>query len=166
MPQAVTHVLIALIAADVIRDYVAKKKFSLYLVLLGGIAGLLPDIDYIAYWILNPIMGLGLSEVHRQFTHTLLVPIAFLALMFIFKKKKIAFIGFGMLALGTGIHLLLDGFFQGLIPLFYPISKAMVGINVLPPGDLGRSIVMGADAILLVGWLIHEVVKHRIKDFI
>ena len=59
MPYAVTHILIALIVADVIRDYVVKnkKKFTLHYVLIAGIAGLLPDADTIIYLVLNMLYG-------------------------------------------------------------------------------------------------------------
>ena len=52
MPYAVTHVIFALVIADVIRDYVVrdKKKFPLHYVLIAGIAGLLPDIDILFDW--------------------------------------------------------------------------------------------------------------------
>ena len=47
MPFAVTHVLFAIIAVDLYRDYVArhKKYFTLHIVFIAGFAGLLLDMD-------------------------------------------------------------------------------------------------------------------------
>ena len=47
MPFAATHVLLTIIVIDPYRDYICKNKslFSLHTVLIGGIAGLLPDIE-------------------------------------------------------------------------------------------------------------------------
>ena len=52
MPQAVVHVLFAIIALDLVRDYLIKdkKKFPLHYVFIGGVAGLLPDIDIPVFW--------------------------------------------------------------------------------------------------------------------
>ena len=49
MPYAVTHVLVAIILAEIIRDYIVKdkKKFPLHYILIAGIAGLLPDVDVV-----------------------------------------------------------------------------------------------------------------------
>ncbi len=53
MPQAVTHVLIALIIGSFVRDFYIKKKdkkkFPLHYILILGVAGLLPDIDVAVY---------------------------------------------------------------------------------------------------------------------
>jgi len=94
MPFAVTHVLVAIIVADVIRDYTVKnsRKFPLHYVLIAGIAGLLPDIDVPIWWILNNF-GYTLAEVHRTFSHTLFIPLIFLALALFTKGIKNKFLG-------------------------------------------------------------------------
>ena len=95
MPQSVTHVIIALVVASLIRDYYVsksgRKKFPLHYVLIAGIAGLLPDIDVAAYWILH-FFGFTLSEVHRNFTHSLFVPLLFLLLAFVFANTNLKFL--------------------------------------------------------------------------
>jgi len=57
MPQAVTHILIVLIIASLIRDFYIKKKdkrkFPLHYVLITGLAGLISDIDIGLYLIFN-----------------------------------------------------------------------------------------------------------------
>ena len=120
MPQAVTHVIIALIVASFIRDFYIsrkqKKKFPLHYVLIAGVAGLMPDLDVIAYWVLY-FFGFTLEEVHRTFTHTLFLPVLFLLLFWVTLSLKNKQLGkhhltihmiFLMLALGSFIHLVLD----------------------------------------------------------
>ncbi len=174
MPHAVTHVLIAIIVADTIRDYLVKnkRKIPLYLILIAGIAGLLPDIDIIVYWLLRIISLVEISEVHRTFTHTLFFPAIFLAIGFLtYKMKRIAKYKISIsdiaffTALGVGIHLLLDFLLSGWIRPLYPLSTYMVGLNIIPL-DLATTVIPGMDAILLVIWLVHEYRHHRIKDFI
>ncbi|MEM4244970.1 MAG: metal-dependent hydrolase [Candidatus Nanoarchaeia archaeon] len=174
MPHAVTHVLIAIIVADVIRDYIAKdkKQVPLYLVLVAGIAGLLPDIDVMFYWFLRLISSIDIEAVHRTFSHTLFVPAIFLGLGFAtyktgkITKYKISISDVAFFtALGVSIHLLLDFILTGWVMPFYPLSYYSVGLNLIPM-NWQTTIVPGIDAILLVVWIIHEYKNHRIKDFI
>lgn len=162
MPYAVTHVLIALIVADLISHY-TKYKLKLYHILICGIAGLIPDLDVIVYWFLYFVAGISWDEVHRLFSHTLLLPAAFFILRYVFKKARIIF---NMLALGTFIHLVLDFTLSGFIRPFYPLSKLTLGLNIISKSEFGISILLSLDAIILVLWLWHEVKKHEIKDFI
>ena len=55
MPQAVTHVLIPIILLSIFRHIYQKKtgkKFHLQYVLIGGLAGVIPDIDIPIFWVL------------------------------------------------------------------------------------------------------------------
>ncbi|MFH1211186.1 MAG: metal-dependent hydrolase [archaeon] len=174
MPHAVTHVLVAIILADIVRDYIAKdkKQVPLYLVLVAGIAGLLPDIDIIFYWFLRLVSSIELSEVHRTFSHTLFVPAIFLAIGFAtYKIKRITKYKISIrdiaffIALGVSVHLFLDFLLAGWIRPFYPFTTYSIGLNVIPT-ELSRTVIPGIDAILLVAWLVHEYKNHRIKDFI
>jgi membrane-bound metal-dependent hydrolase YbcI (DUF457 family) len=176
MPQAVTHVLIALILADIIRDYIIKdkRKFPLHYVLIAGIAGLLPDIDIVIFWIMNLFTSITVSEVHRVFTHSFIWPALFLIIASLTKNIKVAFLGkhklrlnwiFYMLALGMFTHIILDSLFAGLITPFWPFSAERFGIGLIK-NNLDGTLLPGLDAILLIGWLVHEELKHRISDFI
>ena len=168
MPYAVTH--ISIIIADIIRDYIVKKKFSLYYVLIAGIAGLLPDIDIPIYWLLNSFSTI--SPIHRTFTHTIFLPLIFFIVAFLFKDKKIFNLDlklvFLMISLGIFIHLILDALLIGYIIPLYPFIYTQIGLNLVKylPLFIQNSFLPALDAILLILWLIHEEIKHKIRDFI
>jgi membrane-bound metal-dependent hydrolase YbcI (DUF457 family) len=179
MPHAVTHVLIAIILLDIIRDHVLKKKhrmkFPLHYLLIVGIAGLLPDIDIVIYWIVNIISNVPLSEVHRTFTHTIFFPIIFVVAGLVTWKVKSKFLArhkmrlntvFFIIALGTFIHLVLDATLSGVIMPIYPLNTMALGLNLVQLTPWPDTILPAIDAILLLGWLAHEEVKHKISDFI
>ena len=180
MPQAVTHLLIAVVLMSIIRDFYISKKgrksFPLHYVLIAGVAGLLPDIDIVAFWGLN-FFGFTLSEVHRIFTHTFFVPLIFFGLFLAFSKVKIKELGrhklklniiFLMIAFGSLVHLLLDATLAGYIHPFYPFSLFSFGINLIGylPDALRNLALPSLDAIVLVVWLVYIELKHKISDFI
>jgi membrane-bound metal-dependent hydrolase YbcI (DUF457 family) len=169
MPLAVTHVLLTIIIVDLYRDYVAKHKkyFTLHTVFIAGFAGLLPDIDIPLNWVLN-IFGAGI--IHRTITHTPLFAFIFLMPAFIFwyyKKHKIA-VYFFVTSFGVLFHILLDFLFTGDgfgIMFLYPLSNEMFDLNLLS-SLANPQIAAGVDAIILLLWLWHEEIKHKISDFI
>lgn len=189
MPYAVTHILIAIIIAEIIRDYIVKDKrrFPLHYVLIAGIAGLLPDIDVLFVYSAR-ILGIVAEEaveLHASFTHSLVWVGVFLLLAFsvLFiekeygKSKGIKWLERGftkhhlkisgvlfIIALGILIHLSLDSLITGQArALFF---SEPFGLNLIPEGRFGNMVAAGIDAILLLGWLIHEELKHKISDFI
>src|SRR3989338_343571 len=97
MPNSVTHVILTAVLVALFRDYVAhKKKFTLNMVFLGGVAGLLPDIDVPLYWLVHDFLGFQVPYFHRLFTHSLAFILLFLALgiFFFFKNKHVAILFF------------------------------------------------------------------------
>jgi len=53
MPTAVTHVILTIILLDLFRDYLMKnhkRYLTLHTLFIGGVAGLLPDIDILLGW--------------------------------------------------------------------------------------------------------------------
>ncbi len=178
MPQAVTHILIPIILLSLFRDYFIKNKktFPLHYVLIGGLAGVLPDIDVAVYYILS-FFGFTLNEVHRTFSHNIFVVILFLLLGFLvyrFRNKelgkhhlKLSTIFF-VVSFGVFIHLLLDGIVQGGIILFYPFWDYTFNLNLIrfAPIAWQDTIIPVIDAVLLTSWLIYMEVKHKISDFI
>lgn len=161
MPNAVTHILVAILLIDLFRDYVLKKKgFPLYLVLIGGIAGLMPDIDIFLIWLWD-------LNVHRLYTHSFVVPILFLLVgLIVYRYRKILGKVFFVISAGWTSHLLLDGLLSGSIVPLWPISAMTWGLNLLPGSTFGGTLYAGIDAILLVAWLVHEYFQHNIKDYI
>ena len=165
MPFAVTHVLTSIILVDLYRDYFAKHKkyFTLHTIFIAGFAGLLPDIDIPLNWILN---FFGLEIAHRTITHT-----PFFALIFLIpglylwhqKKHKLAMY-FNVICLGILLHIILDLIFGADLLIFYPFSNVTYGLNLLQ--NINFYFFAGIDAIILLLWLWHEEIKHKISDFI
>ncbi len=204
MPNVVTHVLVAIIAAELIRDYFVKDKrsFPLHYVLIAGIAGVLPDFDLLVYVFARglplgeTINSLGVTFFHPSFTHSIIFPVAFLLLgvvFFVIENKKLRRIAVGkageriskririkerklrkhhlvlpmiffMIAIGWGTHLLLDGTLSGHFRIGFTTEP--LGLNLIPNTSFGDTIIAGLDAALLILWLIHEELRHKISRFI
>ena len=179
MPQAVTHILVPLLIASLFRDYYFKKnkrKFPLEYVLIIGIAGIIPDLDVLAFWVLS-FFGFSFNEVHRTFMHTLFVPLIFMIFALIFSIIKVEDIGrhklklniiFVLLAVGSVAHLVLDWIFVGYIRPVYPFSDFSIGLNLFGylPLQLQMIAPPSLDAGLFIIYLVYLEVKHKISDFI
>jgi len=169
MPFAVTHVLAAIILVGLYRDYVTKHKkyFTLHTVFIAGFAGLLPDIDLPLNKVLN---FFGTEILHRSITHTPLFALIFLIPGFIlwyYGKHKVA-VYFFVTTFGIFTHLMLDYMFvvdnAGGILFFYPFSTVAYGLNLLQ--NVNSYMFAAIDAVVLLLWLWHEEVRHKISDFI
>ena len=168
MPQAVVHVLFTIIMLDLFRDHFLKnkKKLPLHYVFIGGVAGLLPDIDVPLFWLLNNFLGFNVPWFHRVFTHTFLFILIFLFIALIyFDFNKKAGLMFGIIAFGVAFHVLLDYLLVGGIAPFYPFSDMTYGLNLVGKLKLPLA-VEGLEAIVLLWWLWHEERTHKISDFI
>tara|TARA_Y100000310_G_C20271115_1_gene618075 strand:+ start:20 stop:562 length:543 start_codon:yes stop_codon:yes gene_type:complete len=180
MPQAVTHFLIPAILIALFRDFYLRKrdrrKFPLHYVLIGGLAGLIPDFDIAVYYVLS-FFGVAINQVHRTFSHNLFVPLIFLLLGFVFigvrnkelgkHRLKLSTIFF-VLTFGVLIHLILDGILAGSIIPFYPFFDYSIGLSLIDnlPSQFRTTIVPVIDAVLLIFWMIYLELRHRISDFI
>ena len=176
MTQAVFHIVFAIILAEIVREFFVKKKFPLYYVFIAGFAGILPDIDVVAFWILY-FFGFTLESVHRTFTHSLFLPLVFFifALAFIkvknirvLKRKVNLSLLFFMLALGVFSHLVLDATIAGVIMPLYPIYTFSIGLNLvdyLPPA-LSEMALPCLDAGIFILWLFWLEYRHKISDFV
>lgn len=176
MPHAVTHVLFAVVILSLFRDYFIKEKgkFPLKYLLIGGIISLLPDLDVVVSWFLY-FSGFMPEQVHRVFTHSLLLPFVFLiigiaTLNLKSKKTKNVKIStlFFVISFSTFTHLLLDSIIFGTISPLYPLSKMQFGLNLLGfvPYAFRNTILPSLDAIVFVLWLIHIELKHKLSSFI
>lgn len=174
MPLAVTHVLLTIILVDLFRDYILKnhkKYLTLHTLMIAGIAGLLPDIDVPINWILSSF-GRTIEIIqHGTLTHTTFFALIFLIPAFILwkKQKHKASMYFFVITFGILFHIFLDyllggGRYEGIMWL-WPISTQAFKIHLLRYSSL-NGLNAGIDAILLLGWLWHEEIKHKISDFI
>ena len=180
MPQAVTHVLIPIIILSIFRHIYQKrtnKKLHLQYVLIGGLAGVIPDLDIPLFWIMH-YFGYSLEQIHRTFLHTIFIPAIFLALAFITHhaiKKRIGrnklsiSIILLLCAFGSVIHLILDATIAGYITPFYPLSLMQVGtgfpFNVLPD-HIAMLFLATLDGVIFILWIIYLEMKHKISDFL
>jgi membrane-bound metal-dependent hydrolase YbcI (DUF457 family) len=166
MPLAVTHVLLTIIAIDIFRHAFKKKELiPLGYLLIGGIAGLLPDIDIPFFWLLS-FFRFNLEWFHGTFTHILLIPFVILiACLITYRYNKKAGILLGIITFGYGFHIILDFIFYGtnLSPLWPFFITQFNGVTSYL--DI-RGLEMGLDAFILLGWLWYEEIRHKIDDFI
>lgn len=168
MPQAVVHVLLTIIVLDLFRDHLIKNKHKLPLhyIFVGGIAGLLPDIDVPLFWLLKNFLGFNVPFFHRIFTHTFLFILVFAVISLIcFDFNRKASKLFGVVAFGVAFHVFLDWLLVGGVAPFYPFSDASYGLSLIARTRLPLA-VEGLEAIVLLWWLWHEERLHKISDFI
>ena len=180
MPTAVTHILLPILLVALFRDFYIRKrdkrKFPLHYVLLAGLGGILPDIDFVLVWIYG-FLGFSTDGIHRTITHSFIFPLVFLILFMALIKIKYPQLGRHkltlskislMLFIGIVIHLSLDASLSGPLSIFYPFLDIGIGSNIfyLLPTSLQGLFFATLDGILLVLWLIYLEVKHKISDFI
>lgn len=174
MPLAVTHVLTSVILVGVYRDYVTKHKhyFTLHTIFLAGFFGILPDIDY-GLRIIAQALNFNVPWLfqHGGVTHTPFFAFLFLipALILWKKQKHKTAVYFYIATFAILLHIFLDyliggGNFEGIMWLF-PFSLQGWKLHIINYFDV-KNIPIALDAILLLGWLWHEEIKHKISDFI
>ena len=180
MPYAVSHVLVPILLLSLFRDFFVKdkKKFPLHYVLIGGVAGVLPDLDVAAFYIMS-FFGFTMEQVHKVFTHNIFLILLFVVLGLVFYYSGIKGKGLGkhhlqwhmifyVIAFGVFTHLVLDWIVWGTIAPFYPFSSYQIGLDLVGsfPVAWQKTLVASAEAVLLIAWLIYMEVKHKISDFI
>ena len=174
MPLAVTHVLSSIILVDLFRDYITKHKkyFTLHTIFLAGLFGLLPDIDYLSTMIAQAFnFSVPALLQHGGITHTPFFAFLFLMPAFILwkKQKHRLSVIFFVAAFAILLHIFLDyliggGAFEGIMWL-YPFSTQAWKVHIITYFGI-ENMPIALDAILLLGWLWHEEIKHKISDFI
>lgn len=190
MVLAVTHVLVPIIAFELLRDRFKgmRKAFSPKHTFLVGIAGLMPDMDVPVFTVLQRLGLVDATAIgHRIFLHNVWIPLGFLmfaaASAFVWpalrgrKNRKyrqgrsmsLAKV-FLLLAVGWMFHLTLDAVLTGEVMPFYPLSSYLVNWNLTgrlaaATGIEQLTILVSIDALLLVFWLWHEQFTHRIRDY-
>ena len=168
MPFAATHVLVPMILISVIKAHWKKftHKITLKEIFVAGFFGLLPDIDVPVWWLATALTGAPWQAIHREFTHSIIFVGIILLAAFLLKQKGKKLYVMGLLAaLGYASHLVLDFIIVGQIKPFWPFSSAAYGLQLVPVGELGFSILAGMDALLILFWLWHEEKFGKIKSF-
>lgn len=163
MALAVTHIIVTILVLDLIRHYVfGVHRFPRHLVIIGGIAGLLPDIDIPLSWVSSFITGTTIS-LHGTFTHSFFfVGVALLtAIVLHYQEKNSQAHIFYVIAAGILMHLVLDCLYGGYKTFFWPWS---VATNFCPQWGI-EPFAASIDAIILVLWLVHEEVHKKVKDY-
>ncbi len=164
MALAVTHVILTIVILDIFRHYVfGKEHFPRYLLVIGGVAGLLPDIDIPLTWLYRMITGSTLS-LHGLFTHSFFFVILFATIAVAYQMRgemKWAKI-FYVISAGWLSHIILDCLYGGYKTFFWPLNFA----STYCPQWGVSAYAADIDAIILVLWLVHEEVHQRIKDYI
>ncbi len=164
MANSVTHVIVAIVILDLFRHYVfGKKNFPRYLLVIGGIAGLAPDLDIPLTWIYRFFTN-SVESLHGVFTHSIFFVLLFLGIGVILhyrqnlKWAKISYV----ISAGWFMHLLLDCLYGGYKTFFWPLQ----GDSTFCPQWGIQTYAADVDAIILVLWLVHEEVHKLIRDYI
>ncbi len=163
MGLAVAHVLGTIILLDLVRHYITGKQgFPRYLLVVGGVAALAPDLDIPLSWLLS-FFAQDYVNLHRIFTHSFSFAVLFgiVALVLYLKKDMKWSKIFVAIAVGWSMHILMDCFYGGFLPMTWPFNF----ITSCPSWGLTNH-SHSIDAILLVAWIVHEEIHNKIKDYI
>ncbi len=176
MPFAATHIIITAALVSLYYRYIAKKRISSNFLLWAGIAGLIPDADFVAEWIYYIAAG-SYVPFHRLITHTLIFPLLLFLITGILSltlkereykifrwnaAKRSILLFFGLLAFGWLMHDVLDCAISG--DKFVAIAPNFGSLNCRDPISLIYAAQL--DAVILVLWLSYAVFRKKLKDFI
>ncbi len=170
MPYGVTHLLVSVVAVDIVRSYFWKKKFLFdwWILFVAGFFAVIPDIDilfkYVFQFFQKPIPDLF---VHRSITHAPLIILIFVMFGLIFwkfKKHKTSIFffiaGFGLLT-----HLVLDFFISGPnggIMLGFPFSLEKLNFFII--GNPSIYIWLeGFNVFILLAWILNKELNKKFK---
>src|SRR3989344_4866727 len=160
MALAVTHIILTIAFLDIFRHYVfGLKKFPRYLLVIGGIAGLAPDLDIPISWILTLITE-NTVNIHGLFTHSIFFALLFAVIGAVLQyKKNLKWAKiFYVVAVGWTLHILLDCAFNAYSTFLWPLS---INTKMFCPTGFLESYRSSIDAIILVLWLLHEEISNK-----
>ncbi len=145
---------------------------NIHTIFLAGFFGLLPDTDF-ALRILAESLKFNVPWLfqHGGITHTPFFALFFLipAIILLKNKKHKTATYFFVATFTILLHISLDyliggGNYEGIMWLF-PFSLQAWKIHILDYFNI-TNLPVAIDAIILLGWLWHEEIKHKISDFI
>ncbi|HIJ11436.1 TPA: metal-dependent hydrolase [Candidatus Woesearchaeota archaeon] len=164
MALAVTHIIGTILILDLFRHYVfGKKAFPRYLLVVGGVAGILPDIDIIIGKLVSWMSGTTVN-LHGVFSHSLFIPVLFVGIGFFlqYNENMDTAKWYYVIAAGWFLHIILDCGFNAYSTFLWPLH---IDTMRFCPSKLAGIYRSGIDAILLVVWLVHEEVHNKIKEY-
>lgn len=164
MPFAVVHIVLAFAIIGILRHYFSSEKtLTTRVILIGGIASLLPDLDIPLSWVYDLVTRSSV-DLHGMFLHSILFPTLtfIIAITFYFTKNKKWAVIFSVVTFGLLLHSTLDCLFGGIDKNFlWPLKS----VNSCPEfGLAGMSEEL--DAIFFVLWLGYLEFRKKIKDYI
>ena len=165
MALAVTHIILTIAFLDIFRHYVfGLKKFPRYLLIIGGIAGLAPDLDIPIGWILTLFNGSSVN-IHGLFTHSIFFALLFAIIGAVLQyKKNLRWAKiFYVIGVGWMLHIFLDCVFNSYSTFFWPLSIDTMAF--CPARSFLEGYRSSIDAIILVVWLVHEEIHNKIKCY-
>ncbi|MDO8508051.1 MAG: metal-dependent hydrolase [Nanoarchaeota archaeon] len=166
MPNGVAHILIPIL----ILSLIFGKKFKSHYYLLAGLAGALPDVDIILFYILS-FYNYTMDQVHHTFSHSIFFMLIFVVFGVLtiklkpakfmkreFKPSTVLFI----IAFGVLTHILLDFIFYSGFKIFYPYAFES-GLNLLYlfPKTWRESILPLLDGIIFIIFLVYLEFKKK-----
>ncbi|MBI4149150.1 metal-dependent hydrolase [Candidatus Woesearchaeota archaeon] len=160
MATAVGHLIITMVLVELVCNYLLKLKLSRRMILAGGIAGLLPDLDIPLAWGLSWLTGERVY-LHGGILHTLLpVLLSALVALALWNKRvpRSVRIIAAIIPAALLLHLALDCAYGGYATLLFPLHTG----NVCPQWDTSKYL-LETDAIMLVAWLIIEDIRRKGK---
>ncbi len=162
MPYAISHVLFALLLVEIFRSFSKTSNFPKHYLIFALIGALLPDLDLIAYFLLNN-SGFQFYEIHRTFTHSIFIPLIFLLAGILARKKKLLSNILFIITIGLFSHLMLDLIIIGKIALFYPLSNLKIGLDIINlfSENLQDFILPIIDTGFLILWVIWLDLKNN-----
>src|SRR3989344_2604395 len=173
MPYAVTHVILTIVLVDFYRDYWMrnhKRYLTLHTIFLAGVGGVLPDIDYLLYWLAQTFGYAAQSLTHGGVLHTPIMALPFLASGYWFwkqQKHRIAMVFFAI-TFGVLFHLVLDYLIWGEsgVMWLWPLRDTFYVSPLFQKPVIGDTAFAMLDGIILLLWLWHEEWKHKISDYL
>lgn len=155
MPLVVVHFVVSAILSQYLCEKrYGRGKYPAYYPLLGGIFGLVPDLDLPISAILTRFIDYDPTLVHNVYTHVIWIPMMILGIAFLLdaanlKATAIAY----LLAVGYSTHITLDFFIGGAKMVFYPVSR-FIFFGLGPISGILHFAEM-LDAVVFVVWVVY-----------
>ena len=156
MPYAVVHFLATAAVMKLTRLRLDGTRLLSYRELfLCAIIGLLPDLDMVVQVFSVHVLRVPFWP-HRTFTHNLIIPLILLFIGILLHRRDVnryASTIFFLAGAAWAVHVMLDHSLYGPTRLLVPFDWHAVGVNLRHKIDGMRNILLGLDAVLLLGWL-------------